>query len=60
MSEPSSPPSPSTTLRADQKGDGEVDLTLIRWMLTLTPAQRLQVLQQQINTLTRLKHARRR
>jgi hypothetical protein len=28
-----------------------VDLTLIRWMLSLTPAERLQVLQKQINRI---------
>ena len=28
-----------------------VDLTLIRWMLSLTPAQRLEFLQQRINDI---------
>ena len=32
-----------------------VDLTLIRWMLSLTPAERLQVLQQTICSILRLK-----
>jgi hypothetical protein len=32
-----------------------VDLTLIRWMLSLTPAERLQVLQQTIRSILRLK-----
>jgi len=31
-----------------------VDLTLIRWMLSLTPAERLQVLQQTIHSILRL------
>jgi hypothetical protein len=35
-----------------------IDLTLIRWMLSLTPAQRLQVLQQNASSLTRLRHAK--
>ncbi len=35
-----------------------VDLTLIRWMLSLTPAERLNVLQQNILSIARLKHAR--
>jgi len=35
-----------------------VDLTLIRWMLSLTPAQRLQVLQQNVSSLTRLRNAK--
>lgn len=28
-----------------------VDLTLIRWMLSLTPEERLQVLQKQVNRI---------
>jgi hypothetical protein len=32
-----------------------VDLTLIRWMLSLTPAERLQVLQQSVKSLLRLR-----
>jgi hypothetical protein len=32
-----------------------VDLTLIRWMLSLTPWQRLQVLQDHVNTVMRLR-----
>lgn len=28
-----------------------VDLTLIRWMLSLTPAERLQVLQRHVNAI---------
>lgn len=35
-----------------------VDLTLIRWMLSLTPAQRLQVLQNNVRSILRLRHAR--
>lgn len=35
-----------------------VDLTLIRWMLSLTPAERLNVLQQNMLSIARLKHAR--
>jgi len=31
-----------------------VDLTLIRWMLSLTPSERLQVLQQNVQALARL------
>jgi hypothetical protein len=31
-----------------------VDLTLIRWMLSLTPAERLQVLQQSVESLLSL------
>jgi hypothetical protein len=34
----------------DYSKDG-VDLTLIRWMLSLTPAERLQFLQRQVNAM---------
>jgi hypothetical protein len=34
--------------------DDGVDLTLIRWMLSLTPTQRLQMLQQTVESLARL------
>ncbi len=34
-----------------------VDLTLIRWMLSLTPAERLQVLQQTVQSILRLRDA---
>ena len=32
-----------------------VDLTLIRWMLSMTPTERLQVLQQNIRSIMRLR-----
>jgi hypothetical protein len=35
-----------------------VDLTLIRWMLSLTPTERLKVLQQNIRSVMRLRGAR--
>ena len=43
-------------MEPDQKaetdyGEDGVDLTLIRWMLSLTPAERLQVLQRQVNAI---------
>jgi hypothetical protein len=34
-----------------------VDLTLIRWMLSLTPGERLQVLQQHVNSMLKLRAA---
>jgi hypothetical protein len=34
--------------------DDGVDLTLIRWMLSLTPAERLQVLQSNARSLEKL------
>ncbi len=44
MTEPD--PQPQTDLSEDG-----VDLTLIRWMLSLTPTERLQVLQRQVNAI---------
>ena len=35
-----------------------VDLTLIRWMLSLTPAERLDVLQQSVESLLSLRDAK--
>ncbi|MBN2431646.1 MAG: hypothetical protein JXQ27_09230 [Acidobacteria bacterium] len=54
------PPPASPDLPADQPDFSPegVDLTLIRWMLTLTPAQRLEVLQSTIASLQRMKHDR--
>ena len=46
-------PDPEEPL-TDYSDDG-VDLTLIRWMLSLTPAERLQILQKRIN---RIRHLR--
>ncbi len=37
-------------LEPDYSEDG-VDLTLIRWMLSLTPAERLEVLEQYVNDI---------
>jgi len=35
-----------------------IDLTLIRWMLTLTPSERLSTLQQTVYSLARLTNGR--
>ena len=40
----------------DRSDDG-VDLTLIRWMLSLTPRERLDVLQDQVDSLFTLQYA---
>jgi hypothetical protein len=42
------PPDPSGL--TDYSPDG-VDLTLIRWMLSLTPAERLEFLEQHVNDI---------
>ena len=34
-----------------------IDLTLIRWMLSLTPTERMQVLRQNLNAIERLHNA---
>lgn len=48
--------------QADDPADGEathspdgVDLTLIRWMLSLTPEERLEVLQANVSSILRLR-----
>jgi hypothetical protein len=38
--------------------DDGVDVGLIRWMLSLTPRQRLESLQQAANSLLELRHAK--
>jgi hypothetical protein len=50
---------PHNTTAADRpthSPDG-VDLTLIRWMLSLTPAERLDVLQRHLHAIARLRDA---
>lgn len=37
--------------------EDDVDLTLIRWMLSLAPTERLNVLQENLLSIARLKHA---
>lgn len=44
----------SPGIEPDYSEDG-VDLTLIRWMLSLTPTERLEVLQGAVRSLARLK-----
>ena len=45
-----SEPLPEAAPQPDYSPDG-VDLSLIRWMLSLTPAERLQVLQRHVNAI---------
>jgi hypothetical protein len=52
LNSPERSPAENGTLYYSQSG---VDLTLIRWMLSLTPTERLQILQQTIRSLLRLK-----
>lgn len=50
------PPTDSEDQRPSHSEDG-VDLTLIRWMLSLTPAERLEVLRQHNQTIASLRDA---
>lgn len=55
-----------TLNRGKSKGDETspsthgVDVTLIRWMLSLTPGERLRVLQRNVACIIRLRNARNR
>ena len=49
---------PAQTADKPTHSEDGVDLTLIRWMLSLTPAQRLQVLQAHVNSIMKLRNAR--
>ncbi len=44
-------------LLSEESPDG-VDLTLIRWTLSLTPLERLELLQDWVDGLTELRHGR--
>ena len=46
--------SPAPPAEPTHSADG-VDLTLIRWMLSLTPAERLDVLQNHVRSVLRLR-----
>ena len=39
----------------DERECGGVDVTLIRWMLSLTPAERLQAMQNWANAILRIR-----
>jgi hypothetical protein len=45
-------------LSLDEEAPDGVDLTLIRWTLSLTPLERLEVLQDWVDGLTELKRGR--
>jgi hypothetical protein len=45
-------------LNESTSSNDNVDRTLIKWMLSMTPAERLEVLQQAVNSLNRLKNGR--
>jgi hypothetical protein len=51
---------PPPTLDQDQPAESPegVDLTLIRWTLSLTPLERIELLQDWVDGLTELRHGR--
>ncbi len=49
---------PNSLVQNGEYSPEGVDLTLIRWMLSLTPRERLMALQQAVNSVGRLRHAR--
>ena len=49
---------PEIHFAVDPYSEDGVDLTLIRWMLSKTPEERLQVLQSNVRALLRLRNAR--
>ena len=51
------PDEPSSSEQPTHGEDG-VDVTLIRWMLSLTPAERLEVLQQFVNRVLEARAAK--
>lgn len=64
MTTPPWPASGETTAQLSETPDEQafspdgVDLTLIRWMLSLTPLERLEVLQDWVDGLTELRNGR--
>ncbi len=50
---------PPAEEEAREVSEDGVDLTLIRWMLSLTPAERLEVLQSMIRSIAKLRDAAR-
>lgn len=49
---------PTRQTELPERSEDGVDLTLIRWMLSLTPAQRLRAAQGSANSLMRLRARR--
>jgi hypothetical protein len=50
---------PNQVQDAQTHSEDGVDLTLIQWMLAMTPAERLQTLQRTVQSIQRLRHAAR-
>jgi hypothetical protein len=60
MQPPSPPPSPPTDTAPPNVSDGGVDLTLVHWMLSLTPRERLAWCQTQADAIRTLRALQRR
>lgn len=52
---PAPTPAPSPLASDAQVPDEGIDLSLVRWSLSLTPQERLDVLQRNVDALTRLR-----
>jgi len=48
-------PDPEPDTRPPEYDENGVDVSLIRWMLTLTPLERLQLLQSNVNAILRVR-----
>ena len=46
---------PESAHQSETHSEDGVDLTLIRWMLSLTPAERLEFLEQQVNCILEIR-----
>ena len=51
------PPAAATPADPPAFSDDGVDLTLVRWMLSLTPAERLEVLRRHVESILSIRHA---
>jgi hypothetical protein len=58
MQPPADDPGKAPPRRKESLSSDGVDATLIRWMLSMTPQQRLRVLQRNIRSIKRLRSAR--
>ncbi len=57
IQEPSDPPDNSPDGNRPAYSEDGVDLTLIRWMLSLTPRERLEAMQQSVQSIMRMRDA---
>ena len=52
---PTQPGKPTEGDHEENYSESGVDRTLIRWMLSMTPSERLRAMQEQLNAVTALK-----